>query len=220
MRTLWEELRIAVIPAGFLVSSMLVVSLLHLDELALRGGGVIAFVLSWGWLLAMLGLTLFVGLVLVTQFREPGFPLTSHAPMPKVVIPLIALEGSAFFGLGLGLLIRPDFWGGLVPWEVSTIDARALGAWCLTLGAALLQALVDADLDRLKPGLIALTGIGALCLIGVAWHRAEIEWATWTAPIAVGLLVALLATGVIGSFLLRRAEAAAAAPAALEVPTA
>ncbi|KGN36183.1 hypothetical protein [Knoellia subterranea] len=193
------------------MTGMLGVSLVHRGDLALGGGDVIAFAVAWGWLLAMLGLTLFVGLVLVTQLREPGFPLAEVAPLPKPVVPLIALEGSAFLGLGLGLIVRPDFWGELVPWSVSTIDSRALGVWCLTLGVALLQALVEADLDRVGPGLLALTSIGTLGLIGMAWHHSDIAWATWTAPIAVGLLVGLLATGVVGSVLLRRARAATTA---------
>lgn len=202
-RVLWEEARIAVVPAGVLVLGMAGVSVLHREDLTLGGGTIIALALAWGWLLAMIGLTIFAGVVLLAQLSEPGLPLARTSPLPRLVLPAIAVEASALFGLGLGLLGNPGFWGGLLPWQVSVLDARALGVWGLTLGWALLQALAEDDLHRVQPGLVGILGIGVLGLAGLAWHRAEIDWATWGAASCVALLAGLVATGVIGLTLLR-----------------
>ncbi|MGE9808738.1 hypothetical protein [Janibacter sp. G1551] len=210
VRPHWEGVRIAVLPAGVLVATMAVLAVVHRGDLALDGGPVVAVVLAWGWLLAMVALTVAILVVLVAQSREPGFPLARTAPLPRWALPLVAVLGSAFFGLGVGLLGGTTFWAAVIPWETSTLDARALGAWALTLGVALLQALAEDDLERVRPGLYAIVLMGFLGLVGLVWHAGEIDWATWGAASIVALLAGLLTTGLVGLALAQRASVASA----------
>lgn len=204
IRRLWEEARIGLIPAGVLVATMLGVTVLHFGELRIGGGPIIALVLSIGWVVAMAGLTLGVVFGLLQQANEPGLPLARNVPIPRAVAPLVALQGAAHLGLGFGLLVEPTFWSNLVPWELSTLDARALGAWCLTLGIALLQAQAEDDLHRVRPGLIGVLAIGAVGLLGLGLTRGDIDWSGWPAICLVVLVGGLFATGAVGLFLARQ----------------
>ena len=207
IRRLWEEARIGLVPAGVLVATMLGVTILHFGELRIGGGPIIALVLSIGWVLAMAGLTVGVIAALMQQANEPGLPLARNVPIPRAVAPLVALQGAAHLGLGFGLLVEPAFWSALVPWDLSTIDARALGAWCLTLGIALLQAQAEDDLHRVRPGLIGVLVIGTLGLVALAVRNGDVDWSGWPAICLVVLVGGLFLTGLIGLALARRGSA-------------
>lgn len=207
IRRLWEQARIGAVPALVLVSAMLVVTVLHFDELAIGGGALIALVLSLGWVLAMPGLTLGLVAALLQQSREPGLPLARIQPMPRIVTPLVAIQGAAHLGLGIGLLVEPTFWSAMVPWDLSVLDARALGVWCLTLGFAFLQALVEDDMQRLRPGLFGLLAIGGLGLLAVALRAGDIDRSGWSPILMLALVGGLFVTGAVGLLIARRGTA-------------
>ncbi len=206
VRRLWEEARIGLIPAGVLVATLLGVTVLHVGETRVGGGPIIALVLSIGWVLAMAGLTAGAAFALMKQANEPGLPLARTVPIPRAVTPLIALQGAAHLGLGFGLLVEPTFWSDLIPWELSTFDARALGAWCLTLGVALLQAQAEDELHRVRPGLLGVLAIGALGLVALVVRHGDVDWSGWPAICLVVLVGGLFLTGVIGLVLARRSR--------------
>jgi hypothetical protein len=206
-RDTWEQARIALLPATLLILGFTILTLSSLDDLAFSGSIVSGF-MAVAWLLAMIGLSVLMLVALVAQFREPAFPLARVAPLPRWTVPLVALVGSAYFGLGLGLLVQPSFWGEQLPFDVTTLDARALGVWALTIGGTLLGALAEDDLDRVAPGLIGITVIGVLALAAVAWRFGDVDWTAGLVTLAfVGLLAALPAIGLIGLALRHRALA-------------
>lgn len=207
VRNLWEEVRIAVVPAGVLVIALLLVSLTHRDVLQTSDAGIIAFAVSWAWLGALGLLSALWVVSVLAQYREPRFDLARAAAFPRWAVPPVAVLGSALLGLGAALLVSPDFWGPLVPWEVSTLDARALGAWSLTLGVAVLLALAEDDLYRVKPGLYALVTVGALGLLGLLWHRSEVVWVSWSGAAALAVVGGLFVTGAVGLRLAKDVEA-------------
>jgi len=204
-RLLWQQLRIPVVAAFALLAGLLGVTLTHLGALRFDGQ-LIAMALSIAWLLGVGGLVLGTLFACGAQLLEPGLPLSRRAPLPRWALPPIAVLGSALLGLGLGLLVKPAFWGSLLPWRVDAVDARMLGAWGLALGVALLGALVEDDLDRLRSGLLGLTTIGLLGLIGLGWQHDRIDWSTWSAALTLLVLAGLAATGLTGLALERRAR--------------
>lgn len=204
----WEQARIGFLPAVVLVLGLAAVSVSYRDELTFSGGIVPVFMaLAWLAFMVVLSAVLLVGLV--AQLREPAFPLARTTPIPRWSVPLVALLGAAYFGLGLGLLIEPSFWGAQVPFEVSVLDARALGVWAMTIGATMLGALAEDDLDRAGPGLLGVTSIGLLAVVAVLWRHGDVDWSAGIVTLLfVVLIAALPATGLIGLALRKRARAA------------
>ncbi|WP_057294281.1 hypothetical protein [Nocardioides sp. Soil796] len=215
MRDHWEEVRIAVLPALLLVSGLLVVTVMHLGETRVGGGPVIAYVLSLGWLAAMAALPFAILAALAAQSREPALPMERRFPIPRWALPAIAVEGASGLGLGLALLVEPGWWIPMLPWDLQVVDARALGVWGLVLGVALLQALVEDDLDRVRPGLAGVMMIGALGLAALAWHHGSITSQGWPTIAAVALVGGMFLTGLVGLVLHRRAVREQAVPTAV-----
>lgn len=207
VRARWEEARIGYLPAVLLVVILTAVTLTHRAELALGGGTVVAAFIALAWLASMVALTLALLVGLVAQLREPAFPLARTAPIPRWSVPLVAVLGSAYLGLGLGLLVEPSFWGGQLPFEVSRLDAQAFGAWTLVIGATLLGALAEDDLDRVGSGLLGVTVIGLLAVVSLLWWHSEVDWSAGIHTVLFVVMIgALPATGVIGLVLRSRAR--------------
>jgi len=208
MKPSWEQARIGFLPALALVVGLAAVTVSYRHELTFTGS-IVAVFMALAWLGFMVGLSAVLLVGLVAQLREPAFPLARTAPIPRWSLPLVALLGAAYFGLGAGLLIEPSFWGAQLPFDVSTLDARALGVWALVIGATVLGSLAEDDLDRAGPGLTGVTAIGVLAVVAVLWRHGDVDWsAGLTTLIFAGLIAALPATGLIGMVLARRARGA------------
>lgn len=125
--------------------------------------------------------------------------------------------GSAWFGIGAGLLTRPGFWADFVPWTVNRVDAQALGVWALALGVGVLGALAEDDLDRTRPALRALPGTAIAAAFVLAFRASSVKRASGPALGLVCMLTGLPLAGASGRLLLgsvsgdRRAVAAAGA---------
>ena len=211
-RTLWEEVRVPTVAVVTVLTLLFVLTVANLGQSGLHTGNLLhpAFLLGAAWLLGVGGLTLGLLAALCLQLFEPALPLTRGAAFPRWALPLVALQGAGLAGLGFGLAIKPDFWAPQLPWRASHLDARMLGAWCLALGVALLAALVEDDLTRVRGGLLGIACIGVLALLGLAVRHGAVDWSGWAAWCAVVLVLGMTATGIIGSMLASRAEAAAA----------
>lgn len=93
----------------------------------------------------------------------------------------------------------------LLPWEATVFDGRMVGAWALALDVALLGALAEDDLARVRGGLLGVAGIGLLALAGLA-AGPGIAWQGWSGALGAVLLGGLSVTGVVGLLLERRAR--------------
>lgn len=211
-RVLWEEIRVPAIAATAVVCLLTAVTITHIRSTAAAEGELLspAFLLAAAWLIGVGGLSLGALTGLGMQVVEPALPLPRIAGFPRWALPLIAVQGTALLGLGLGLLAKPAFWIAQLPWEVSDLDGRMIGSWCLALGLALLVALAEDDLTRVRGGLLGIAGIGALALVGLALRHGDVDWSGWAAPLGLALLAGLTATGFVGVVLARRATAAPA----------
>ena len=118
---------------------------------------------------------------------------------------VLAVLGSAWLGIGAGLLTRPAFWAGFVPWTVNRVDAQTLGA------------LAEDDLDRTRPALLALPGTAIAAAVVPAFRASSVNWTSGPALGLVCMLTGLLLAGASGRLLLgsvsgdRRVVAAAGA---------
>ncbi|WP_435971359.1 hypothetical protein [Streptomyces sp. Qhu_M48] len=131
--------------------------------------------------------------------RRPG------VPMPGWSKPPLAVVGSGWLGIGVGLLVVPGFWGALVPWTVNRADAQGLGVWALALGVGVLASLAEDDLTRLRPALRAVPAVALALAVVLVVHGRAVDWASGPGISLIALVTGLLTTGVTGGWLLPRA---------------
>lgn len=200
----WEEVRTLVYPLGVVLVGLFAVTLLNAGRLYIaRGGSIIPVLFSLGWLFT-LGLLCVAALIALTwQHLTPADPPSPRAaPLPGWSKPPLAVLGSAWFGIGAGLLTRPGFWSDFVPWTVDRVDAQALGVWALALGVGVLGALAEDDLDRTRPALLALPGTVIAGAVVLAFRASSVNWSSGPALSLVCMLTGLLLAGASGHLLL------------------
>ncbi|MFF3419276.1 hypothetical protein ACFYW9_32025 [Streptomyces sp. NPDC002698] len=205
----WHEVRSLVHPLAVVLVGLFTVSLLNAGQLYIaRGGSIVPVLFSLGWLFVLGALCVCALIGLVLQYLTPGRPLGPRgAPLPGWSKPALAVLGSAWLGIGTGLLVRPGFWADFVPWSVDRPDAQALGVWALALGVGVLGALAEDDLGRTGPALIALPGTAGAVTVVLACRAAAVDWSSGPALCLVPMVAGLLLAGLSGRVLLARSSA-------------
>lgn len=203
----WEEVRTLVLPLAVVLPGLLAVTLLNAGKLqAAQGGEIVLVLFSLGWV-AVLGVLALSALgCLFWQYLKPAPPSGRPvaAPLPGWSKPFLAVLGSAWFGIGAGLLALPGFWGAFLPWRADRPDAQALGVWAVALGVGVLGALAEDDLARLRPALLALPGVAVAVAVVLAGRATEVHWNSGPALSLVTMVAGLLLAGLAGHWLLIR----------------
>jgi hypothetical protein len=78
------------------------------------------------------------------------------------------------------------------------------------IGVGLVHAVVEADLERIRPGPIAFTVLGALQLVALARYSGDVDWGragTWLYLAFVASVLVVGAMGVAGSAAIERRAA-------------
>lgn len=204
----WEEVRTLVWPLAVVLVGLFTVSLVNGGDLRVATGGPIFLVLfSLGWVATLALLALAAVVCLALQYRRPAAPSpTRTAPLPGWSKPLLALLGAGWFGLGVGLLAAPGFWGALVPWAVSRADAQGLGVWALALGTGVLGSLAEDDLARIRPALLAVPVVAPAAGVLLAVHASAVDWSSGPALSLIALVAGLFVTVVSGRLLWLRVD--------------
>ncbi|REE97524.1 hypothetical protein DFJ69_2997 [Thermomonospora umbrina] len=204
----WEEARALVWPLVVVVGGQAAVNVVEWRSLVVvEGGPVLAFFFSLGWFAVFAVLAIVAVAAVIGQYAEPTGPdLERRAPLPAWSKPPIAVLGSAWFGIGSGLLVLPGYWSAFVPWTVNRMDARSLGLWAVALGVALLGALAEDDLHRIRPALTVAVALPVALAVVLAAHADEVRWGTGPALALVAMTVGLLLSGTIGRLLARRSD--------------
>ncbi|MEX0168849.1 hypothetical protein [Streptomyces sp. LMG1-1-1.1] len=219
----WEEVRSLALPLATVLVGLFAVSLLNADSLqAFHGGPIFLALFSLGWVATLGALALAAVGCLAAQYRKPlrpvrgagepdtgndtgGTPARPAAPLPGWSKPPLAVLGSAWLGIGAGLLAFPDFWGPLLPWTVNRADAQGLGVWALSLGVGVLASLAEDDLARTRPALRAVPAVALATAVVLAVHAGSVDWASGPGISLAALVTGLFATGISGQWLLSRA---------------
>ncbi|MFJ4367653.1 hypothetical protein ACIP4S_26270 [Streptomyces chartreusis] len=205
----WEEVRTLLHPLAVVLVGLFSVTMLNAGGLYIsEGGPVLSVLFSLGWIFVLGLFCVWAVIALVLQHRVPAQRRdTAVAPLPAWSKPPLAVLGSAWLGIGTGLLIRPGFWDDFVPWDTDRLDAQALGVWALALGIGILGALAEDDLTRTRPALLALPGTAASMTVVLAARAAHVDWASGPALSLVCMVAGLLCAGASGHFLLKRSAA-------------
>lgn len=205
----WEEARTLLYPLAIVLVGLFTVTLLNAGRLYMaEGGPVISVLLSLGWMFVLSLLCVWAMISLALQHRVPAQPLDAPAArLPGWSKPPLAVLGSAWLGIGTGLLARPDFWADFVPWHTNCLDAQALGVWALALGVGILGALAEDDLNRTRPALLALAGTGVVLTVVLTARAGHVDWTSGRALSLVCMVAGLLLAGASGRVLLSRSSA-------------
>ncbi|MEV7415557.1 hypothetical protein [Streptomyces sp. NPDC089919] len=195
----WEEVRTLVLPLGVVLVGLFTVGLTNAGSLqAAQGGPLFLALFSLGWLPVLGVLALGAVVCIGRQYARRAVPLRRRAPLPGWSKPFLAVLGSSWLGIGAGLLVLPGFWSDFVPWRVGRADAQALGVWALAMGVGVLGALVDDDLGRGRPALVALPGVAVAVGVVLAANASDVDWASGPGCSLVTLIGGLLVAGVAG----------------------
>ncbi|MFJ4582638.1 hypothetical protein [Streptomyces echinatus] len=203
----WQEARTLVLPLAVVLAGLFAVSLANAHRLYIADGGpVVSVLFSLGWLFTLGLLCVAAAVCLAGQLRtRSGPPAPRTHPLPGWAKPPLAVLGSAWLGIGTGLLVRPGFWAGFVPWHTNRVDAQALGVWALALGVGVLGSLAEDDLDRSRPALLSLPGTALAMAVVLAVRASHVDWASGPGLSLTVMVAGLLAAGASGHVLVRGA---------------
>jgi len=194
----WVKVRVAVAASSLFMLLMLGACLLGRTTLQLTGGAAFAVLAAWVWL-AVHSTAPLIGLVaLAAQWRVKGEEPPRPPRLPWWVAAPVVGNGAAVTAAGLVLYAVPGPAARHWPWEVSELDVRVIGAWCLAFGVALLLSWREAELRRVRNGMAALVCTGVLGLAGLVRFADEVSWSSPGAWAVVLVLLSFTGLGLSG----------------------
>jgi hypothetical protein len=192
----WDEARIA-IPAVFVFTSItLVVTLVHLDLFHLAAdleAGTRA--VTWGWI-AVYAVVPVLMVAAVVRQRARGTAVRRERSLPGAVRIVLVVQGAGLLAVGGALLLAPSWADGGWPWPLTTLTARAVGAWLVGLGVASLHARVVDDVRSVRPLALTAVALGILQGIALLRHGTLLDWGSPAAWAYVATLALITACGI------------------------
>ncbi len=194
----WANARIAVPTVLVFTVLTLFITLANEDQYNYDAPGFIQSVGTWAWLAVYVVVPPIMMAVLWLQFRQGGGDPLRLRPIPRWLRGTLAFGGAA---LGLGgatLLANPAAASWMWPWTVNALTGRAVGAWMIGFGVAMVHIAWEADWRRTRA---ATSGAGALGLLQLVALLRYLDTQAWNAPrswLYVGVMIAFVALGVVG----------------------
>src|SRR5579859_737942 len=148
--------------------TMLIATLLHLNKFHFEAPGGIARFTAWAWLIIYILAPPVMAGLLYMQLRRPGGDPPRRSPLPPWFRGVLAVQAVIMVGLGAALFLAPDVTKGIWPWMLTPLTARAVGAWMLGLGAAVVQSYRENDWERIQLAMVGDVVLGVLELGAVA----------------------------------------------------
>lgn len=178
-RRIWAEARITV-PTVFVFTVLtLVVTLIHIEDFHLGDEfETTTLAVTWLWIAVYTFVPIAMAVIWFAQVRSPGIDPPRHVLLPAWLRALVAVQAVALAGLGVALLVAPEWAAGGWPWSLTPLTARAIGAWLASLGVVAAHALWEDDAVRLIPAAIAYLVFGVLQTVALIRYPETMEWTT------------------------------------------
>jgi hypothetical protein len=189
---LWIRARIAPVGALLFTSLTLLATLIHLDRFHLDS----PIGVFWVAIYAVAPPVMLV--LLIRQWRMPGADADRTQPLVTWLRLLLGMQALILLPLGAALFIAPTLMGPLWPWTLTPLTARAIGAWLIAVGAGMVQAIWENDLDRVRIALVSFALYGALQLVAIVRYPETINWSSPQAWLYAAFPVILLVSGGVG----------------------
>ncbi len=174
-----------------------IATLLHLGKFHFGEQIVWAGAAAWVWI----GIYTFVPVTMIAllpgQLRVTGTDPPKRAPLPSWSAWVLGVQAGILFPLGVALFVAPghaSWW----PWTLTPLTAQAVGAWLLGIGVGLVHAIVEGDLRRIRPGVIAYTVLGALQLVALVRYSGSVDWGRAGAWLYLAFVTSILIVGLLG----------------------
>jgi hypothetical protein len=192
----WAHARIAIPAVLVFTTATLIVTLVHLDLFHLGDQfDTSTQLVTWAWIAVYTVVPVLMVVALVQQHRKETV-VPPPTGLPGVVRVIVACLAVLLLGLGMALLLAPEWADAAWSWPLTPLTARAVGAWLIGLGTGAAHALIINDRPSIRPlGVTALL-FGLLQLVALARHGEELDWGTVKAWAYVTVLVILVGLGV------------------------
>lgn len=206
----WANARVGV--PGILLFLILSLSatLVHLDKFHLHDARPETRLAAWAWLIIYILDPILVVAAFWSQRRAPGDDPARRARLPAAYRAVQTTLGAMMLGTGLALFIAPATVAPSWAWALTPLTARAVGAWSVGTGVMLGQAAWEDDWRRIQPAVWGALTLGVLQLLAIARYADQLRWGQPAAWLWLAGVVAMLGSGLYGSFAESRASRAAA----------
>ena len=196
----WATARVAV-PAIWLFTTLtLVATVLHSDKFHFSSPIASAQDAAWFWLAIYAGVPVAMLLIWILQLRAPGSDPPRGPPAPTWMRLLVLGQGVGMLAVGVGLFLVPDVIKGGWPWGLTTLTARAIGAWLIGIGFAALHASRENDFLRIRPLAGGYIAFAILQFIATARYSGSVNWNGPAAWVYIAFLATVLPVGLFGWF--------------------
>jgi hypothetical protein len=187
----WENARVAVPAVVTFTALTFIITLIHLDKFHFDAPEATTVAGTWLWLAVYALVPVWMVVVMAIQAREPGQDGPRTAPLARWQVTAIAAVAAVMLLLGALLVVAPDEVKGMWPWDLTSLTARAVGAWLIGLGVASAHAAREADAQRVRPLTAGAIVFAALQAIALIRYGDEVDWASVSAIAYVALLVVI-----------------------------
>lgn len=192
----WAGARIAV-PAVFtFTTTTLVVTLLHLDRFHLGAEHTGATrAVTWAWIAIYATVPVMMAAAWIAQRRVAGEDPPRTARLSGPVRATVAVLVAILAVVGTVALLVPDTAARWWAWPLTPLTARAIGAWAIGLAVAGAHALLEDDVERVRPAAWAFVSFAALEALALVRGRRDVDWSDPSAAVLVAVLVVAVAVG-------------------------
>ncbi len=209
---LWANARTTVPPVLLFTTVTLVVTLVNREVFHFGSDQPIAArAVAWIWLVVYAAVPIILVWQWALQVRVPGADPTRTAPLTWWARGSLLIHLALMLPLGFAFLLAPEASRGIWPWQLTPLTAQAIGAWALGLGTGAAIGVVENDWRRLRSASPAYVAFGALGLLAMVRYRGTVDWGAPSSWVLAGVLLSLLAGGLVAWRTGQRAARAEAA---------
>ena len=202
--TEWAKGRVAV-PAVFAFTTLtLIATILHADRFHFNSPELLARFAAWFWLAIYAIVPIAMLAIWIRQGRMRGEDSPRSFPLPPLMRIVLVIQSIVMLAIGVGLFVLPTSVSLFWPWKLTALTSRAVGAWSVGIGIAVLHSALENDFDRVKPGLVSYLSLGVLQLIALARYPADIDWMKSAGWIYLLFVVSVFLVGLYGCLRLRQ----------------
>ncbi len=196
----WAKARISVPGVWSFTTLTLILTVLHADLFHFSSADIVPRIAAYFWLAIYAGVPVAMLVAAYVQLRAPGGDPPVEHPLPPWTRLAFLIEGAGAAAVGLALFLAPDATRPLWPWTLTTLTARAIGAWLTAIAILLFHAVREGDLARIRPVGGGLTVFGLVELVALARYPGEMAWNSPAAWLYLGFLASLLPLGLYAWF--------------------
>lgn len=207
-KRVWIEARVGVPGVFAFITLTFVLTLLHLGSFHFHSEDSVAKGAAYLWFVIYLVDPILVAVAWWLQVGRPGVDPPRRFRLPGWYRAVLVVQAVLFVGVGAVLFAAPERTAGLWPWTLTSLTARAVGAWVIGLGLVVAQASWENAWERIRIATVAYVVLGTLQLVALARYGDQVEWGRPVAWVYVVLLASMLLLGVYGWVAGFRAERA------------